>query len=237
MLFVLIAVVLCVLLHVSAMALAGVALGVTLREVSIGFGPTILRIGRLKIRMLPIAGSVRFKDSREEVSEEWDADADGEDLYSEPDEVRLDQVSLDGALDQRSPMTQISIGLAGCAALVVLACVIWQVDGIHAVIDGFSQIVTGAISPFDTAQVLIADAQQVLAGMPFLGVLGLVAAKFAAFNLLPLPAANGGFVLAAIGRSLGVDRAWPASLTTGLLLVYIGIALSWLVAFGTYWLR
>ncbi len=249
MLFFLMAVVSCVLLHVLAMALLGVALGVTLREVSIGVGPTLLRVGRWRIRLLPVGGAVRFQDSRDEAQDARDADV-GE-PGAEPAGHEVDTVvptgerrqgpgdgsPLDGALDQRSPASQMAIGLAGCMALVALACGVWQADGIRLVMAGFPQIIAGALSPFGAAQDLIASAKAALAGLSFIAVLGLVAAKVAAFNLLPLPGANGGFALAVIGRALGLDRFWPASLTAGLLLAYIAIGLSWLVALGYHGLR
>ncbi|MBU4610260.1 site-2 protease family protein [Achromobacter sp. GG226] len=256
----LIAVVLCVFLHTFSMALAGVAMGVTLREVSIGFGPTLFRAGRLRVRLLPLGGSVQFKDSQVAAQERraaaaWARDAlDEKESHLEKPDIEvpvleasdsgepedgalvLEASDLEGALDQRHAIVQGLIGLAGCAALVMLAVAIWQGAGLHAVVAGFGQIVAGAISPLDEAQGLIAQAEQALVGLPLLGVLGWVAAKLAAFNLLPLPAANGGFVLAALGRALGIQRYWPSGLTMLLLFVYVAIAMSWLVAFGSYWL-
>jgi len=259
--YLLIAIVLCVLLHTFSMALAGVAMGVTLREVSIGLGPTLFRAGRLRVRLLPLGGAVQFKDSQvaaqeRRAAEAWARDAlDEEESHlgepdvdvlvleasdveePEDDVLVLEASDIEGALDQRPAIVQCLIGLAGCAALVVLAVMIWQGAGLHAVVAGFTQIVAGAISPLDEALGLIAQAEQALVGLPLIGVLGWVAAKLAAFNLLPLPAANGGFVLAVLGRALGIQRYWPGGLTTLLLFAYIAIAMSWLVAFSWYWLR
>ncbi len=66
--------------------------------------------------------------------------------------------------------------------------------------------------------------------LPFKALLGHVAAKFAAFNLLPLPATNGGQALTFIGRRFGLDRIWPARLTHILVLAYLALGLSWVGA-------
>jgi membrane-associated protease RseP (regulator of RpoE activity) len=209
-------VILCVLIHVFAIALCATAFGVVIREVSVGLGPTAFNIGRLTFRAVPFGGSVRFKDSREEALEASD---------------------MRGALDGRSVLAQIVIGLSGCIALLLLAVICLQAEGVRAFFDGFGQIVIGALSPLGKAQELLAQAQQRLVGLSFLAVLGLVAAKLAAFNLMPLPGANGGFVIATIARGVGIARFWPAQLTPLFLLAYIAIAISWLVALGVYWLR
>lgn len=206
-------VVLCMLLHMFVIALFGAAFGVTVRELSLGLGPKAFSIGRFTFRALPFGGSVRFKDSREE---ELDAD------------------DMRGALDDRSLVVQIVIGLSGCLALLALAIVVLQAEGVQAFLNGFVEIVAGALSPMDQAQALLAQAQQRLAGAPFVAVLGLVAAKLAAFNLLPLPAANGGYVIATIARGMGVAKFWPQALTPVLLLAYLAIAIAWLWALVVY---
>jgi membrane-associated protease RseP (regulator of RpoE activity) len=209
-------VVLCVLLHMFVIALCGAAFGVTVREISLGLGPRAFGIGRFTFRALPFGGAVRFKDSREEA---------------------LDASDMHGALDGRSLLVQIVIGLSGCLALLALAIVALQAEGVQAFLNGFVEIVTGALSPMDKAQALLAQAQQRLAGAPFMAVLGLVAAKLAAFNLLPLPAANGGYVIAMIARGVGIAKFWPQGLTPVLLLVYLAIAISWLWALVVYLVR
>ncbi len=206
-------VVLCVLLHMFVIALCGAAFGVTVREISLGLGPTAFRIGLFTFRALPFGGAVRFKDSREEV---------------------LDASEMHGALDGRALLVQIVIGLSGCMALLALAVVALQAEGVQAFLNGFVEIVTGALSPMGNAQALLAQAQQRLAGAPFVAVLGLVAAKLAAFNLLPLPAANGGYVIAMIARRVGIAKLWPQGLTPVLLLAYLAIAISWLWALLVY---
>jgi hypothetical protein len=65
-------------------------------------------------------------------------------------------------------------------------------------------------------------------------VLAVVAAKFAALKALPLPALNGGDVVAAVARRAGIGRWWPPQVTVALLLALLGAGLSWLVALAVY---
>lgn len=214
--FILSAVVLCMLLHVFVIALVGLALGVTVRELTLGLGPTAFTVGRLRVKAFPFGGAVRFKDSREEA---------------------LDAADMRDALDGRPLAVQVFIGLSGCLALILVAVATLQIGAIRALVDGFPQIVLGALSPLGTAQALLAEAVERVAGQSFAVVLGLVAAKLAAFNLLPLPGANGGFVIATLARWAGVARLWPQALTTALLMVYLAIALSWVCALVVHLVR
>jgi hypothetical protein len=216
MVYLLGAVVLCMLLHVLVIALTGAALGITVREVTLGLGPTAFTVGRLRVKALPFGGAVRFKDSREEA---------------------LDAADMRDALDGRPLGVQLLVGLSGCLALIALAVATVHGEGLRAVVEGFVQIVAGALSPMGTAQALLAEAAQRLAELPRLAVVGLVAAKLAAFNLLPLPGANGGFVIATLARAVGITKAWPQPLTMALLFVYLAIGVAWVVALAMYLIR
>jgi membrane-associated protease RseP (regulator of RpoE activity) len=214
--FILGAVVVCMLLHVMVIALAGAALGVTIREVTIGLGPTAFTVGRLRVKALPYGGAVRFKDSREE---------------------ELDAADTRDALDGRPTWVQLFVGLSGCLALIALAIAALQAEGVRAFVAGFPQIVAGALSPLGAAQSLLAQAVERVAALPFVAILGLVAAKLAAFNLLPLPGANGGFVIGTVARAAGIARAWPQALTTALFFVYMALGISWVVALVVFLVR
>ena len=61
-----------------------------------------------------------------------------------------------------------------------------------------------------------------------------VAAKFAASNLLPLPGMNGGAAIALLARQAGLDLWWPAKATQALLWVWVVIMVCWLLALGVY---
>ncbi|AVJ28420.1 site-2 protease family protein [Achromobacter spanius] len=206
----LLAVALCALVHVTVMAFAGRALGVALDELSFGLGPRLLRAGKLSIRLLPVGGAVRFQTAD-------DADVDPQHLEAQP------------------LWAQLFIGASGCFALIALACaLLGGMVGVQALVDGFANIVSGALSPLHTAQALLARVDTAAHGLPFPMLLGLTAATTAALNLLPLPGANGGYLLGALGKSAGLSKHWPASLTQILLLAYMALAASWLVAAVVY---
>jgi hypothetical protein len=84
------------------------------------------------------------------------------------------------------------------------------------------------------AQALMRRAALGLQAAPFAVVLGVVAAKAAALNLLPLPALNGGAALAVLGRRLGVARLWPERATVALFFVWLAPVAAWFVALCAY---
>lgn len=218
--FLIAAAVICVLVHLLACAWTGAVLGVAVREVSLGFGPVLWRCGRFSLKSLPLGGFVKFKES-----------ADTEPALAAG---TLDEPETQGALDRQGLAAQLAIGASGCVVLLALAYACLQGAGMRAFEWGFVELVSGALSPLTAGPALLAQAARTLAGLPFVAVLGLVAAKFAAFNLLPLPGANGGFLLAALARRAGIARLWPASLTQLLFLVYFAFIASWLCALGVY---
>ncbi|MGM3277691.1 site-2 protease family protein [Ralstonia sp. 24A2] len=205
--------VLCTLLHLTTFAVVGTAFRIPVREMTLGFGPQLIRLGRVRIRLLPLGGSVRFKDLSE----------DG-----------LTEDDLLGALDTQPLWMQLVLALSGGIMLLAVALALLQLEALPTFIHGFAQIVLGALSPAGDAQTFLAQAHQAILQGPFTMLLGGVAAKFAAFNLLPLPATNGGQALAFIGRRLGLARTWPAQLTQLLMLAYLALVLSWAAALVTY---
>jgi membrane-associated protease RseP (regulator of RpoE activity) len=211
--FIVLAIVLCVFVHISACAAAGAGLGVTPVTISYGIGPVILRGRRILIKALPLSGYVKFK---------------------ELDDLPLDPADTRNAFDTQTPGVQLLIAASGCIALLLIALAAAQFAGLRAFAAGFVQIIAGALAPMGHAQTLLAQAWQAVAGLPFLMVLGLVAAKLAAFNLLPLPALNGGFIAATVGRRIGLARLWPAALTQLLLLAFIAVIASWAFALVLY---
>ncbi|GAQ29722.1 MULTISPECIES: site-2 protease family protein [Ralstonia] len=208
-----VALALCTLLHLTTFAAVGTALRIPVREMSLGFGPQLFRLGRLRVRLLPVGGHVRFKDL-------------GEDGLTEDD--------LLGALDTQPLWMQLALSLSGTVTLLLVALVLLRLEALPAFINGFAQIVLGALSPVGDAQTLLAQAHQAILQLPFTALLGYVAAKFAAFNLLPLPVTNGGQALTFIGRRLGLGRIWPARLTHILVLAHLALGLSWVGALMVY---
>ena len=215
----LLAVALCALVHVAVMAFAGRALGVALEELTFGLGPRLLRVGKLSIRLLPVGGAVRFKTA-DDMPPEGEADVDSQRLEAQPL----------GA--------QLFIGASGCIALIALACaLLGGMAGAQALVAGFANIAGGALSQMHTAQALLARVDAAAHGLPFLTLLGLTAATTAALNLLPLPGANGGYLLGALGRGAGLHVRWPAAFTQILLFAYIALAASWLFAAAMFLAR
>jgi hypothetical protein len=233
--------VVCVLAHLLACAWTGAGLGVAVREVSLGYGPALWRWGRFTLKSLPFGGFVKFKESgdAQAASPQWETAPELAGAASRSGEPAmpsdaLAQAETHDALDDQGLAVQLAIGASGCVALLLIAYACLQGEGMRAVGNGLVQLILGGLSPLDKGQVLLAQARQALAGLPFVAVLGLVAAKFAAFNLLPLPGANGGFLVAVLARQAGVARLWPASLTQLLFLVYFALIASWLCALGVY---
>lgn len=230
----LLAVALCALVHVTVMAFAGRALGVALDELSFGLGPRLLRLGRVSIRLLPVGGAVRFQTAGATMPADGMMPAD----VATPTAATMpaDEADVDPRHLEAQPLwAQLFIGASGCFALIALACaLLGGMAGVHALADGFANIVSGALSPLHTAQALLARVDAAAHGLPFPMLLGLTAATTAALNLLPLPGANGGYLLGALGKSAGLGKHWPASLTQILLLAYVALAASWLVAAVVY---
>lgn len=209
MLWLLLAIPLCVALHVSAMAGLASMIGVTVREVSVGLGPTLIRLGRFRLGLVPISGHVRLRSTREE-------DVPAEEIRS--------------ALEGGSLARQISLVLAGPLFLLALALAISGLHALAAFMNLPWQVIAGATSPFGAAQTMLGDAASFLRSASPTLILGVVISKFACLNLLPLPSMNGGAALATLGRAIGVARFWPQSATSALLFVWLGVLVLWLLA-------
>jgi membrane-associated protease RseP (regulator of RpoE activity) len=202
-----------VVIHLGMIAAVGVAIGVTLRVFSLGFGPTVFRAGRFRVGLVPLGGYVNLLDSRrEEVP---------------PDEMQT-------ALDGKSTLEQLLVVLSGCVALLVIGCAVAGEAAVRAFLSFPGQFFAGALSPLREAQPLLAASSAFISEAPALRLFGVVAAKLAALNLLPLPMLNGGDAIAVLGRRLGAHRWWPPGVTVLFYLAYMGCCLSWLVALVAY---
>jgi len=200
-------------IHLGTMAVVGSALGAQLLSVAFGAGPTLWRTPRFHLLALPIGGAVRF-------------------LHSVDDPVP--EGAEHRALDRRPLLAQLATLLSGCAVLLALAVGLLGAGGIAAFLALPAQLFGGAISPFGDAQALLHQAALGVQAAPFSAVLGVVAAKVAALNLLPLQLLNGGAALAVLGRRLGVAGLWPAAAMHALFCVWAALALAWFLALGTY---
>ncbi|MDQ0073087.1 membrane-associated protease RseP (regulator of RpoE activity) [Variovorax boronicumulans] len=206
-------------LHIAVMAVLGNWLGIKVRRIAFGIGPVLLSRGLFELRLLPLGGSVTLKDTRVE----W-----------VPDDVQASY--FDDAFNHRPRAVQVLLPLLGAAALVLVAVVLHPGSGLVSVGSGFVQIVAGALGPLSTAQALLEGTRASVVQYGFVSLLGLVAAKLAALNLLPLSATNGGQALLALmtrdlrsapSQRLAKLSAWSAWL-------WVALALSWLVAIGFF---
>ncbi|SEF32544.1 site-2 protease family protein [Variovorax sp. NFACC27] len=207
-----------VCIHLFAMAALGRWWGITVRAVSLGFGPRLLSLGIFHLHAVPLGGNVRFKDTQEE-GVPFDKPAD----------------YFDDAFDHKPRTVQVLIPLAGVAALIVVALVLRQGAAVPSVVHGFAQFLMGALDPLTTGRQLVSGATAFAGQHAFLPLLGMLAAKLAAVNLLPVPSLNGGqALLTLVTRDLRETPAWRRRLTVAGLLVWVALVASWLSAILAY---
>ena len=202
------------LIHVSVMALCARAFGITIRRIAYGVGPTLLSVGKAQVRLLPFAGSVVLKDTREE--DIYDDDR-GTDIYNE-----------------RPLWQQLTVLLGGVAVPLILALGLLGAQGWHSFTGAFAQIISGALAPLSTAQLLLSDGDAFARSHGFALVAALVSVKLCALNLLPFGGLNGGQALLAIARGGKPYVAWEETVAKWLLLPGLAVLLAWLGAFGVY---
>lgn len=204
---------LCLLLHLSALALVGTSLRIQLRELSYGYGPVIASWGRVQLKLFPLGGAVRFKDTRVEDLESWERE---------------------GTFDGQPLLVQVAVMLSGSLTLLLMAFAIAPDQTLFAFKDGFGQIVGGGLSPLTRAQELLAAASVAISQLSFFSLLALVAVKIAVFNLLPLPPLNGGALIALFATKMGLAKIWRPVYTQVLQFTYIALVFSWLLAWIIY---
>lgn len=200
-------------LHVSALALAGMAFGIELREVSFGIGTKIFTRGKVIVRLLPFGGGyAKFADSTET------PEADPATTFN-----------------HKPAIVRVAILLVGCGSLILLAAMIPGVAGVPEVTAGFRQVIAGAFSPTSAAQTYIQALLDRSTSEGFMVVLGVLAAKMAAFNLLPIPILNGGqALLALVPTDPNVVPGWHHTAMQFSILVLLALMASWLYAIGFF---
>ncbi|NHQ94092.1 hypothetical protein GYK42_27370 [Janthinobacterium lividum] len=202
------------LIHISVMPVCARALGITVRSVSYGVGPILLAVGKIHVRLLPLAGNVVLKDTREEM------------LYD-------DDPCLD-AYNFQPLWKQVLLPLSGVGVLLALSLSIMGASGWEHFVAAFEQIIHGALAPLSTAQALLGDGETFARTHGFALVFALFSLKLCAFNLLPFAGLNGGQALLAIARAGKPYVAWEETAAKWLLLPGLAILLAWIVAFGWY---
>ncbi|RYE60510.1 MAG: hypothetical protein EOP20_02330 [Hyphomicrobiales bacterium] len=217
-----IALVVCVFLHLAAILLAGFASGVELRQFSFGIGPRLWKLRRFELKLFPFAGNVEFRNLRSEEVDTTDIDV----LNSDTETFRY--------LDLQPRYRQVLISLSGCAALLVLAYAVLGSRARIELVQGFGQIIGGALSPLDGAQDLLETAQRQLFQLSPVHILALVAVKLAALNLLPLAPFNGASAINVALSVNAVSSYWWDQWTRMTIWISIAMSLSWLVALMVY---
>ena len=112
-------------LHISVMAACARLFGITVRSISYGVGPTLLTWGKVHLKLLPLAGNLVLKDTREEI------------LYD-------DDPCLD-AYNFQPLWKQVLLPLSGVTVLLALSLGIMAVSGWERFIAAFGHIVAGAL--------------------------------------------------------------------------------------------
>ncbi|MGK5013049.1 site-2 protease family protein [Janthinobacterium sp. MDB2-8] len=202
------------LIHISVMAVCALAFGITVRSISYGVGPTLLTWGKVHVKLLPLAGNVVLKDTREET------------LYD-------DDLCRD-AYNFQPLWKQVLLPLSGVAVLLALAFVILGAPGCEHFVAAFGQIFHGALAPLSAAQELLGEGETFARTHGLTLVFALITLKLCAFNVLPFAGLNGGQALLAIARGGKPYVAWEETVAKWLLLPGLAILLAWVVAFGGY---
>ena len=168
-------------IHLLAMAGCARLLGITVRRITFGMGPRIVAVGRVRLCLVPVGGHVQVATA---------ADAPT-------------GVPVHGALEGAARWKRVLLPLSGPLALFGLGMLLLGRPALDQFIHAFPQIVGGALSPLGKAQALLHAVPGALRSLSILQILGVVACKFAAFNVLPFLGSNG----------LAAATAWLAQTT------------------------
>lgn len=99
-------------------------------------------------------------------------------------------------------LTRVLIHATGCyvSIIIAMAC-LGPSHGLSSVYHGFHQILIGAVSPLPVRNALVRSMFDLLRNHPFPVAFGVIAAKNAAFNLIPLPPLSGGAIIIEVFRT------------------------------------
>lgn len=199
-------------------ALVGWILGARVEAVSIFFGPKLweAKMGsiRLKVCLIPTGAYVKFGGD-EDVPEEKRRADDFQNLH---------------------PAKRIIIAATGSLALLLLAVNLVEPSrSLAAFARGFHQCIAGAIMPLSSGAGILSRLNLIASNEPFSALIGLVAVKNAAFNMLPVPTLNGGFILLLLLRGVaGLSQKAAERVTTLGFLILLALVLGWFIALVGY---
>jgi membrane-associated protease RseP (regulator of RpoE activity) len=201
------------LVHTLCMAMVGWVLGAKIEVVSLFSGPRLLgaKIAGVDFRIssLPIGGYVKF--------------------YG--DTTESDVIAAGKAFKDLHPVKRIFIAASGPLALLLFAANLIGLGHVaRPFISGFAQFFSGALMPFNQGQYLLHRLSEIATtSVPLF--LALMAVKMAAFNLLPLPVLNGGYVILEIVRLVfTIPEKIVERLNQVGFLIVIAVMCGWIVA-------
>lgn len=203
--------------HLVAMAVVGTWVGGRVKMVRLGFGPELFRFAvfgfDVGLGPLPFGGYVQF----------WRA-AD--------EEERLEGMTY---FDELPGALRALVQLSGPICLFLLACVGTLSFAWRPVYAGFSDYVLGALSPRTLGASLLNEALAAIRTAPALPLFGLVCAKLAAWNVLPVPPLNGGSAILdlCLPNDEGGQRIAMTLSAVGMFVLLVA-TIAWCVAFWTF---
>ena len=147
-------------------------------------------------------------------------------------------VKFQDGFDQIAVWKRILTALAGNAVLLATAMICLGFEtGLGKFASGFRQIPLGAIFPFSIGKELVATLFNIANQNHFVALLGTMAAKMAAFNLLPLGSLNGGYILLNLIKAVfAVPDLIAERYQLTSLLVFMLVIFSYLAAAASYFL-
>lgn len=194
------------------MALAAHSIGIPVRKVSFGTGAAIWERGKVRIGWFLLGGYVRMKDSRAEL---------------------LSDSELADAFDHAPVWKQIAVPVAGAGSVLLMAMLALGHEGAEAFFGAFRQLFIGAVSPFSDAQAYLRAGKDFASSHSSIAYAGLLCAKGAAFNLLPMLGLNGLHILLPLIRGKH-PRKWEDTVVRWTLLPMLFLMGSWLLAIGVF---
>ena len=208
LLLLLVAIALATAVHLAGMVAAALLLRVPVKTVSFGVGPTLGTLGpgraSLLVKLVPLAGSVNFA--------------------APEDDLRGAR-----AFDDRGRLQKIAIAVSGCAACVIVACVVLGPQAAlreaAASWGEFFRVVTAF--PGATAQ--WTPILEALRGNGLVVVFALVCAKVGGLNLLPLAPLNGADALMLLLGKRYDNSAFASGYLKMSVLLLMVVVVLWLI--------
>lgn len=182
--------------------------GVRIDEIAVFYGPTLTKF---KLGVLPIKVGVLPMGGS--------VSFDTEDFWG------------------RSLLTRLVVRLSGPVLIFITSAICLSISiAFHEFIDGFGQILKGALSPLQYGPHLIEKYFAVVEDSPVIAGYGILAAKIAAYYLLPIAGLPGGQVIMETIPWLHPSKRGISLIVIGML-INVAIVLSWAVAFVGYIIR